>query len=230
VTDPHYTALCVIVDRSGSMDAIRDAAQDSINEFIGAQRRRPGRTTLRIVQFDAPEDPGARLADADVIDDGAVDDWYLVHCPSIPAADVPLFELHPRGMTALYDAIGRGVDEFGAELAALPEAQRPGTVIFAILTDGLENASKRETAKSVRERVTHQQEAYGWTFIYLGANQDAILEGAKLGVPARTSLTYTASSGGTRSTVESLGEVVAAAAAGEEAAFSDAQREGARTR
>ena len=85
-------------------------------------------------------------------------------------------------MTALHDAMGRLITDAGAELAALPEAERPGTVIVAIMTDGLENASKEWTGAVDQgagraSRATH----YGWTFMYMGADQDAV----EVGVVAR---------------------------------------------
>jgi hypothetical protein len=215
MTDPKYAAIFFLVDRSGSMHAILEAAQDSINEFVAAQNERPGRTTITIVQFDAPPDyeDGPRRGD----------DWYLRHCPSLDPALVPPFRLYPRGRTALYDAMVRGIDEFGAELAALPERDRPGTVVFAALTDGKENASGA-VAADVSARVTRQRDDYGWQFVYLAANQDAILEGGRMGIPASSSITYTASSAGTHAVTESMGDFVASAAAGERAAFTDDDR------
>lgn len=213
MTDPTYTAICLLVDRSGSMASIQEATQDSINEYVGAQRERPGRTTITIIQFDSRDTFGPR--------EGA--DWYLTHCPSVDPALVPSFELHPRGRTALYDAMVKAIDKFGAELGGLPEAQRPGTVIFAVLTDGKENASD-SSADDVATRVTRQRDEYGWEIVYLGANQDAILEAQKMGVAAHSSMTYAATDRGTRSTVESLGAYTASAAGRQRAAFSDDDR------
>jgi len=216
MTKPDYTGICLLVDRSGSMRAIQGATEDSINEFIAAQVARPGWTSIRIVQFDAP------------MEGRHSDDWYLVHCPSVPATDVPRFELHPRGMTALYDAMCRAIDEFGAELGALPEDQRPSTVIFAVMTDGQENSSKASSL-DVKERVDHQIGAYRWQFMYLGANQDAVLEGAKMGVPMASSITYDSTDGNTRSVVESFTVAVGAAATGKSAAFTEEDRKRARS-
>lgn len=222
--NPDYTAICLLIDRSGSMHSIKDATQDSINEFVAAQAARTGRTTVRIVQFDAPDFGGFNLlGGADTRDD-----WYLMHCASVPAADVPEFTLEPRGMTALYDAMIRAIDEFGAELGALPEDQRPSTVIFAVMTDGQENASKAPSL-DVKQRVEHQTGAYRWQFVYLGANQDAVSEGKKMGIHANSSITYNATDGNTRAVVGSLGAYTAAAAGGQSASFTDDDRERARS-
>lgn len=216
MTDPNYTAICLLVDRSGSMRAIQKAAQDSIDEYVAAQAARTGRTTMAIIQFDAPGE-GFRTG-------GDTDDWYLRHCPSLPPVLIPPFVLYPRGMTALYDAMCLAFDEFGAELAAMPERNRPGTVIFAVLTDGKENASDAK-ADDVRTRVERQIGDYGWRVVYLAANQDAILEGERMGVPRHSSITYSATDGGTRAVTESLNAYTASAASTGEAAFTDEDRE-----
>ena len=94
----------------------------------------------------------------------------------------------PRGTTALLAAIGRTIDELGARLAAMSAGERPGKVIFVIVTDGLENASRTYTREQVFERIRHQADVYGWEFVYLGAKQDAIAAGAMVGIDARFSL------------------------------------------
>jgi hypothetical protein len=106
--------------------------------------------------------------------------------------EVPALALIPRGTTALLDAIGRSVRATGARLAALPPARRPGTVIVAIMTDGLENASTEFTRPMIRSLITEHETVYSWTFLYMGAGQDAVEVGTHLGVDAGYSLTYDA--------------------------------------
>ena len=84
--------------------------------------------------------------------------------------------------TALLDAIGRTIDDLGKRLAALPEEQRPGQVIVAIFTDGLENASQNYTGEKINKMIRHQREVYGWEFLFLAANQDAIATAARMGI------------------------------------------------
>jgi hypothetical protein len=93
-------------------------------------------------------------------------------------------------MTALHDAMGRLITDAGNQLAALPESRRPGTVIVAIMTDGLENASKEWTAPAVKALVEQQTTQWGWQFLYLGADQDAIEVGASVGIGRDRSVTY----------------------------------------
>ena len=85
----------------------------------------------------------------------------------------------------------------GKRLSETPEAERPGKVIVAILTDGYENASTNYTYEKVAERVRHQQETYSWEFVFLAANQDAVLSAAKLAISAEDAISFDATPAGT---------------------------------
>ena len=100
------------------------------------------------------------------------------------------------GCTALYDAICTGIDELGCKFAAMPEAERPDGVIFAILTDGFENASRNFTREDVKNRIEHQSTKYSWDFRFLVANQDAITTGRDFGLAAESCATFDASEEG----------------------------------
>lgn len=194
MTDPNYTAIMLVLDRSGSMESIQSASEEAINGFVAEQKKLPGRATIAIAQFD---------------------NVYEVVNASVPPDQVPKYKLRPRNSTALLDAIGRSITDFGAELAALSESERPGTVILAIMTDGHENSSKEFTYADIDTMATRQQDEYGWKILYLGANQDAIATGAKMGMRASTSISYAATEGGTRAVTNSMsGAVYAASAAG----------------
>jgi hypothetical protein len=207
MTNPNYTAIMLLVDRSGSMSAIRDSAEDAINEFINSQRVHDGnRRTIRISDFD---------------------DEYRSVIRTGDVFDVPPFTLVPRGMTALLDAMGEAIFEFGAELAALPEDRRPGTVIFTVMTDGMENSSREYTWTQIKEMVRHQEDVYGWQVVYLGANQDAIEVGGRLGVREDRSMTYAGTDHGTRAVYDVYSASTVAAAGGQSISFTRAQREAA---
>lgn len=179
----------------------------ALNGFVHDQAAGEGRRTIRIATFDvgAPELFGA----------------------STPADQVPAFVLHPRGSTALLDAMGTTIAAFGAELASMPEDERPGNVVFAVMTDGMENASTDYTWPKVKEMVEHQESVYRWNVMYLGANQDAIQVGQKLGVRAGSSITYDANDIGTRSVIATASAYVTDVAAGRDAGFTDEQRRAA---
>lgn len=180
------TELAFILDRSGSMSSIAADAIEGFNCFLHDQQHAQGQARITLALFD---------------------DEYLVPIQSLPVDEVvPLDQTTyvPRNSTALLDAIGRTIDELGTRFSALPEAARPGKVIVAILTDGLENASVHETWRSVSQRIRHQTEVYGWEFLFLGANQDAIATAAQLHIAAHNAANYHADGVGLRSTARSL--------------------------
>ncbi|GAA5035502.1 hypothetical protein GCM10023258_37440 [Terrabacter aeriphilus] len=169
MTDPTLTHLYVLLDRSGSMHSIKGDTEGGFDAFVAEQRSQPGRCVVTLAQFD---------------------DHYEEVYRDRPVEDVPPLQLQPRGSTALLDSIGRLVGEAGARLAALPEEQRPGVVIVGIMTDGHENASRELTHAQVRAMIERQTTDYGWQFLYMGADQDAIEVGSSIGVSAAHSMTY----------------------------------------
>lgn len=213
MTNSDYTAVMLLVDRSGSMQAIRKSAEESIDEFVHGLAKSTGKRTIRIAQFDF-----------DVVDNRM---RYDTVCESIDPGSVKPFRLDPWGATPLLDAMGRSLAEFGAELAAMPEPERPGTVIYAVMTDGKENTSQEYSWDVIKASVERQQEDYGWHIVYLGANQDAFEIGERLGVPQHSTMTYSATDYGTRSATSALSTYVASAASGESASFTDEQRKDA---
>lgn len=203
MTDPNYTAVALLIDVSGSMEAIRVVAEKAINDFIAEQSKAVSAGARRTVRIAVFSDHGAALSRGRQLPD--------LILPSTSADRVERFTLVPQAGTALIDAMHRDIEAFGAELAALPETERPGTVVFAVMTDGLENSSKFHTYDQVAESVRRQIEEYGWQVLYLGANQDAIAEGRKLGVPSASSMTYDPTDYGTRVVGETLVSAAAAA-------------------
>lgn len=169
MTRSDVTHIYFLLDRSGSMQSIKSDTEGGFAAFIEEQRQAPGDCRVTLAQFDHE---------------------YDVVYSGVPVAAVPPLVLQPRGRTALLDAMGRLVSDAGAELGALPESDRPGTVIVAVMTDGLENASHEWTHAAIRSLVEQQTSAYSWQFLYMGADQDAVEVGAGLGVDARYSVTY----------------------------------------
>ncbi|MCB0910693.1 MAG: VWA domain-containing protein [Propionibacteriaceae bacterium] len=169
MTNPDLTHIEFLLDRSGSMHSIKSDIEGGFDAFIADQRTHPGRTTVSLAQFDDRYEDVYTAADVSV---------------------VPALDLQPRGSTAMLDAIGRSITALGARLAAMAEDERPGTVIFAIMTDGLENASTEYTHAAVKALITRQETVYNWQFLYMGADQDAIEVGASIGVRADRSLSY----------------------------------------
>jgi hypothetical protein len=169
MTRSDLTHLYFLLDRSGSMQSIKSDIEGGFAAFIDEQRKGPGECLANLSQFD---------------------DVYEVVYADRPLADVPPLDLQPRNMTALHDAMGRLITDAGAKLAGLPEDQRPGTVIVAIMTDGLENASKEWNAPAIKSLVEVQTQQFSWEFLYMGADQDAVEVGVGLGISAANSITY----------------------------------------
>lgn len=203
MTSPDYTAVMLVVDRSGSMAAVRSDAEGAINQLLEDQRALPGRCTVRLVQFD-----------------GEYEEVY----PSTSIADVPRFVLKPRGNTALLDAIGKSFTRFGEELAALPEHERPGRVVAVVQTDGEENSSKEWTLEAVRALVTQQREQYSWDVLFLGAGEDAISVAQGMGFAKSSSIAYSGTRVGTESVVLAASEYIARSRSGSGTAFTDEER------
>lgn len=212
MTNENLTHVVAIVDRSGSMQTIRDDTIGGFNAFIDKQRTQPGDSTVSLYQFD---------------------DHYEVVYTGQPIAQVPGLVLEPRGSTALLDAVGRTITSTRSHLASLPEAERPGTVVVVIMTDGMENASREYTFEAIRQLIEAQEKADGWTFLFMGADQDAIKTGASLGVASARSISYSRAKTGAvwDSAAESIGRLKSARAAGmpaqaaqQAAAFTEAER------
>ena len=176
----HYTEIAFVLDRSGSMKSCQQAAIEGFNQFLADQQKTDGLAKLTLVLFD---------------------DEYLVPISSIPVEEVvPLTDdtYQARGCTALLDAIGQTIEDLGQRLAALAEKDRPGQVIVAILTDGLENASQRFSWKEIAGKIEHQTDTYKWIFLFLGANQDAIATASNLSIAANNAANYVADTAGSR--------------------------------
>jgi hypothetical protein len=164
------TVIHVVLDRSGSMEAIRDATIAGFNAYLDEQAAIPG-ARFSLTQFSSD----------------AVDHVYT----DIPVASAPRLSRHtyqPSGNTPLFDAVGSGI-------AAL-EAKRPsGKVVFVIVTDGDNNASHEYTAEAVMAQIERLQSA-GWEFVFMGANIDAYAAAASMGILRSSSYAYAATPAG----------------------------------
>jgi hypothetical protein len=153
--------ITFVLDESGSMERIAQAARDGFNEYLQEQVAHGGPTWWTLTTF--ANHPRTRFA-------------------VIPGAEVrPLGDDYsPHGMTALLDAVGRSVVKTQAYLETLGD-DRPSDVIVVILTDGMENASQRWTARQVFDLITEAEDS-GWQFVFLGANQDSWSVARNMGI------------------------------------------------
>jgi uncharacterized protein YegL len=202
------TLIAVILDRSGSMSSCQSDMEGGLNTFIQEQTAQPGSARLTLAQFDNEYE--------------LVEDYRDIQ-------EAGYYQLVPRGVTALLDAIGRTVTNTGARLAAMPEDERPGKVVCVIITDGYENASKEWTKERVAALIKEQEEKYSWEFTYLGANQDAIATGTGMGFKASNSMTYDQDAASVASTFSSLSSNTSShRVTGQGVSYSGEQRKAAR--
>lgn len=158
--------ITMIIDRSGSMHEVKEEAQNGINSFIEEHKKAPGSAVMTVVEFD---------------------DMYSVLINAIDIQAIEAVELTPRGMTALYDSVGVTVGNTADRIDALAEDQKPEKVLFVIVTDGLDNASKEHTSKSVRALVEQMQAQRDWQFMFIGKGLDVVEQAGQMGLdPAAT--------------------------------------------
>ncbi len=167
----NLTDITLVVDRSGSMEAIRADAEGGVNTFLTDQAGQPGEALVTLVQFDTH--------------------YEFVH-RGVPVGKVPRYQLVPRGGTALLDAMGRAINETGERLGMMLEADRPGLVVFVVMTDGEENSSQEFSKATIKKMIEHQQSVYNWQFTFLGANQDAFAEAGSIGMTAAGTANFAA--------------------------------------
>lgn len=165
----NLTLIAFLLDRSGSMQSIKSDVVGGFDAFLTEQRAGDGECRVTLAQFDTHYEVVHRL---------------------LPVNDVPPLVLEPRSSTALLDSMGKLITDTAAEIAALAEEDKPGSVIVAIMTDGKENASHEWSRPAIKSLVEQQTNQFGWEFLYMGADQDAVEVGRDLGVKAEQAVTY----------------------------------------
>lgn len=181
-----YTHVALVLDASGSMGHLRESTIATMKDFFASLKSPEDQTVIDVWQFD---DEVKHLLDGIDLAKGAGEaiEHYQI-----------------GGCTALYDAICIGIDELGKKFAAMAEDDRPDAVVFAILTDGFENASRQFTIRDVKSRIEHQAQKYSWDFRFLAANQDAVLTGRDMGLDAASCQTIVASQAGIQSVADGM--------------------------
>ena len=168
------TEIIYVLDRSGSMGHLTGDTIGAYNAYLDEQKSFDGETKITTVLFD---DKYELLFNGVLIDEAYLDhEKYFV-----------------RGMTALYDALGKTIIDVGSRLSSTPESERPEKVIFIITTDGYENASREFTQKKVKEMIEHQQSKYSWDFLFFGANIDSAETASSIGVAENCAYDFEAS-------------------------------------
>ena len=173
------TIVNFVLDETGSMDVCRDATISGFNEYISELRKekKGGPVRFTLTQFNSSKVE-------------TVLDHVLLK--SVPELNHDTYQ--PAAMTPLYDAIAQTIRT--TEKREKKYKRKPA-VLCIIMTDGYENASKEYTQETVFKLVKEKEDD-GWTFAYLGANQDSWAVGQSIGIPKGSTITYDSTPVGTR--------------------------------
>ncbi len=184
------TEIVFILDRSGSMSGLESDTIGGYNSMMERQKNEEGEVLISTVLFD--------------------DRCEVLHDRITLKQVKPMTEkeYYVRGCTALLDAVGGAIHHIGNVHKYAREEDRPEKTMFIITTDGLENASNRYDYETVKHMVERQQKKYGWEFLFLGANIDAINEAQKFGIRADRASNYNHDSEGTKLNYEVLNATV----------------------
>ena len=186
----NLTEMVFILDKSGSMAGLEADTIGGFNSMIERQRKVEGEALVSTVLFSN---------ESKVIHDRV--DLRRVE----PMTEREYFV---GGGTALIDAIGGAIHHIGTVHKYAREEDRPEHTIFVITTDGMENASHRYTSDEVKAMVKRQQEQYGWEFLFLGANIDAVETAARFGIARERAVTIHNDSEAQAMSYDSVGHAV----------------------
>lgn len=174
------TEMVFILDRSGSMSGLEQDTIGGFNSMIEKQKKQDGKCFVSTVLFDDKIDTIHDRIELDEIKPMTDDDYFV------------------RGCTALIDAIGTSIDHVGKIHKYARREDVPEHTIFVIMTDGMENASHIYSSREVKRMIEKQKEKYGWEFLFIGANIDAVETAKHFGINEERAVNYHADKEGTR--------------------------------
>lgn len=188
----NLTELVFILDKSGSMSGLEADTIGGYNSMLAKQQAVEGEAVVTTVLFD--------------------NNYELLHDRIDIKAVSPITEREYQvgGSTALLDAIGRTIHKIGNAQKNTADDYRAEKVMFVIITDGEENASREYTADKVKAQIERQKSRYGWEFIFLGANIDAVQTAARFGIDRSRAQNYHADSEGSQVVYEAMAKATVA--------------------
>ncbi|MCM3567604.1 vWA domain-containing protein [Neobacillus mesonae] len=186
----NVTELVFILDKSGSMSGLEEDTIGGFNAMLKKQQKAEGEAIVTTVLFNH--------------------DYELLHDRINVKGISPITnkDYEAGGTTALLDAIGFTIQKIVNVQKKTLEEERAEKVLFVITTDGLENTSREFTADKIKKMVQYQKESYGWEFLFLGANIDAISTAEQFGIEEEFAVDYHADHAGTQLNFESVNEAV----------------------
>ncbi len=192
----NLTELVFIMDRSGSMAGLEGDTIGGFNSMVEKQKREEGEAYLSAVLFSNSSDVLYDRVDVRKVEPMTERQYFVGGC------------------TALLDAIGDAVHHIGNVHKYAREEDRPAKTIFVITTDGMENASRRHTYDEVRRMIERQREKYGWEFLFLGANMDAVSAARRFGIREDRAVRYECDAKGTALNFKVVSEAIGSVRAG----------------
>lgn len=193
MANKNLTEMVFILDRSGSMNGLEADTIGGYNSLLEKQRKEVGDATVTTVLFD--------------------DQYEMIHDHAAigKVKDITNKEYFARGCTALLDAVGKTINHVGNRHKNALDSEVPGKTMVVIITDGYENASREYTLPQIKQMIERQKEMFGWEFLFLGANIDAVSTAAGFGITADRAVTYEADSVGTRMNFDAVSQVIGCA-------------------
>lgn len=184
------TELVFIIDRSGSMSGLESDTIGGYNAMLEKQKTEPGEALITTVLFD--------------------DRYELLHDRINLKGVKPITdkEYYVRGSTALLDAIGNTINKIVNAHRHTSKEEVAEQTLFVITTDGMENASREFSYDKVRQMIEYQKNKYGWEFIFLGANIDAVETAQRFGIQHDRAADYNADGEGTMLNYDVISEAV----------------------
>ena len=186
----NLTELVFILDRSGSMHGLEKDTIGGFNSMLEKQKQNEGQVLASTVLFDN---------EATVLHD---------RVPLDQIREMTGEDYRVGGCTALLDAVGGAIHHIGNVHKYARQEDIPAHTLFVITTDGMENASHRYTADKVKSMINRQKEKYGWEFLYLGANMDAVEAASNIGIGADRAVRYCCDEVGTALNYATVSEAV----------------------
>ena len=184
------TEIVFILDRSGSMRGLELDTIGGYNSLMDKQKKEEGEAIISTVLFD--------------------DQTEVIHDRVAINSINPMTEkeYYVRGCTALLDAVGGAIHHIGNVHKYAKKDDVPEKTLFIITTDGMENASRRYSYEKVKHMIERQKEKFGWEFLFLGANIDAVEEAGKFGIQPERAVNYHCDSEGTDVNYKALSKAV----------------------
>jgi hypothetical protein len=199
---PSTLCALLLVDNSASMLHLKSATEQAIEKFLAEQAEQPGLVTVDVVLFNSA---------------------YEITHRQFPPEKIKL-NLRPHGGTSLYDVAAICIEGFANELDKLPSYEPATHVVVATLSDGQDTTSIVHNAASLKEIIQAKQDQFGWEFLYLAANQDAILNARKIGIKQDASIRFDADAAGVAEASRAASRFVSDVRRGTRQGFTETER------